>query len=132
MSEGDNNNDWGAFQTALLSSISAIAPEFYRLERFNGENSATQVWRERIYCYELYHQLRTRFTSSSHPYVLHGEVDKRGHKFITDHFHGKLVHPDFVVHAPGTDSNLVVMEGKDSPGYFRWQPEEPGPTGRRI
>jgi len=67
------------------------------------------MYRERVYCYELYHQLRTLLERerSLAEYMLSGEIDKQGHPII------RQCAPDFVLHAPGgMDHNLVVIEVK--------------------
>ena len=68
------------------------------------------MYRERVYAYELYHQLRVRWPAW--PYLLGGEIDKEGHPLIR----GGLLHgvkPDMVVHIPGgMDNNLAVLEVK--------------------
>ena len=66
-----------------------------------------KIFRERVYCYELYHQLRN-ILGETFPYKLHGEVDKAGHEFIPG-----AKKPDFIVHDPGDmRKNLVVIEVK--------------------
>ena len=66
------------------------------------------IFRERVYCYELYHQLRC-IMENTFPYELDGEVDKAGHPMIR-----KAKKPDFIVHEPGNMKyNLVVIEVKD-------------------
>ena len=67
-------------------------------------------YRERVYCYELYHQLRILLDKDEHlrSYSLGGELDKRGHPIIRHYV------PDFVLHKPGAMDNLVVMEVKPS------------------
>src|SRR5208283_4747370 len=74
-----------------------------------GENP---IYRERVYCYELYHRLRLALPADF-PYALNGEIDKRAHPLL------RLVignlKPDFVVHVPGgMDRNLSVLEVKSS------------------
>jgi len=64
------------------------------------------IYRERVYCYELYHQLRCAL-GDDFPYKLHGEVNKAGHPIIIN-----TKTPDFIVHEPGSMSNLVVIEIK--------------------
>lgn len=60
--------------------------------------------RERVFCYELYHQLR--LLSSTYKFDIHGELDKRG-------FYKKLNSiPDFLFHKQGTHENHCVMEVK--------------------
>jgi len=68
------------------------------------------VFRERVYCYELYHQLR-KILGDNYRYKLDGEVDKNGHPIIRLELGAKK--PDFIVHKPGTMiDNLVVIEVK--------------------
>ena len=63
-------------------------------------------YKERVYCYELYHRMRSLQESSG--YVLDGELDKSGHPLFSIRYK-----PDFVVHDPGNmDDNLVVIEVK--------------------
>jgi hypothetical protein len=64
--------------TALLeSTTAAIESRFMKVPIYGG----TPIYRERIYCYERYHQLRARWPSTS-PFTLNGEVDKRGHEIL--------------------------------------------------
>lgn len=98
---------WDNFRRALFESIQAIEGRYFYLDRYE----APGAWRERIYCYELYHQLRSRLPENF-PYILHGEIDKRGHENIRQHFDTEIPNPDFVVHRPGTEKNLVVIEVK--------------------
>ena len=69
------------------------------------------VYRERVYCYELYHQLRSRWPVNT-KYELSGEVDKSGHPLIRGN---KLdrVKPDLLVHIPGDmEGNHTIIEVK--------------------
>lgn len=69
------------------------------------------IYRERVYCYELYHQLRSRWTAGS-PYTLNGEVDKRGHEVLRDLGASDAI-PDFLVHVPGEwEGNHAIIEVK--------------------
>jgi hypothetical protein len=64
-------------------------------------------YRERVYCYELYHNLRC-IVGDYGPFKLHAELDKRGHTIIKSGYK-----PDFVFHIPGTmNYNLLIMEVK--------------------
>jgi len=66
------------------------------------------IYRERVYCYELYHQLRCLWDDFSlKTFKLCGEVDKKSHPIITREFK-----PDMIVHEPGTMDNLAVIEVK--------------------
>lgn len=61
------------------------------------------IKRERVYCYELYHQLRLALCNS--PLTLTGEPDKRGHPS----FIGKQPNPDFILHTPGHHGNNTAV-----------------------
>ena len=69
------------------------------------------VYRERVYCYELYHQLRSRWPDNT-KYELSGEVDKSGHPLIRGNNLDK-VKPDLLVHIPGDmQGNYTIIEIK--------------------
>ena len=83
----------------LQQATAAICRE-YSLLPIHG---ADPVHRERVYCYELYHQMRLRWSApSSCPYRLNGEIDKGGHPYFRND-RGKPK-PDPLVHyrAPAT------------------------------
>jgi hypothetical protein len=106
-------DSWTVFRTALDEAIVKIQPSYFRVPRYGLE----AAWRERAYCYELYHLLRCQLPEDF-PYTLHGEIDKIGHGAIVQHF-GKMKrpNPDFILHNPGDMSdkaNLVVVEVKRS------------------
>lgn len=68
------------------------------------------IYRERVYCYELYHQLCC-ILEDNFPYKLDGEVDKSIHPIIESELGAKK--PDFIVHVPGKmNRNLAVIEVK--------------------
>ena len=69
------------------------------------------AYRERVYCYELYHQLR-RIWPKPCAYTLNGEVDKAGHGLLRK-VNADRLKPDFLVHIPGDmNGNFAVMEVK--------------------
>ncbi|MBP2510285.1 hypothetical protein J2855_003938 [Agrobacterium tumefaciens] len=73
-------------------------------------------FRERVYCYELYHQLRQIWPSDT-AFVLNGEVDKQGHALIKA-TGARLASPDLLVHIPGSmENNHAIIEVK--PGSAR-------------
>ena len=92
------------FDKILESATVALEPEYFRLSVADGE----PAYRERVYCYELYHQMRTLWPSSCE-YVLNGEVDKQQHPNFANRGFPK---PDFIVHVPGTHDNFAVIEVK--------------------
>jgi len=69
------------------------------------------IYRERVYCYELYHQLRKRWPTTS-PFTLNGEVDKRGHGILRNLGASDYI-PDLLVHIPGKwEGNHAIIEVK--------------------
>jgi hypothetical protein len=100
------NRDFEDLVTKLITATGRIEDCYFRVQTAS-KNGPTVVYRERVYCYELYHQLRNAIPDNGE-YTLMGELDKRGHEI----FHGGKV-PDFVFHVPGTmKGNLAVMEVK--------------------
>jgi len=98
-----SDDDFSRFLRCLSTAGQSIGSHYFQIAR---ANAAERQYRERVYCYELYHQLRVCLTDSF-PYKLQGELDKAGNPT----FHEQK--PDFVVHEPGSnDKNLVVMEVK--------------------
>ena len=95
-----------------LSSVLALATnqidsQYFHLEVDGGD----PVYRERVYCYELYHQMRLRWPVKT-VYYLNGEIDKAAHpilrKLKADH-----IKPDLLVHKPGFMSgNHAIIEVK--------------------
>jgi hypothetical protein len=68
-------------------------------------------FRERVYCYELYHQLRSIWPPDTE-YSLNGEVDKRGHPILRALGDAEQT-PDLLVHTPGRmDGNHSIIEVK--------------------
>lgn len=93
-------------QEALQRATESMDGYYFRIAMANLRGHR---FRERVYCYELYHQLRLAL--QRFPYTLQGEMDKNGHPII--HREIGAVKPDFVLHEPRTmESNLVVMEVK--------------------
>ena len=103
------NEDLDQFLTLLLSACGHIGSAYFQLPVAGQEDPE---YRERVYAYELYHQLRSRWPDSLTRYTLGGEVDKNGHRLVRGNLLDK-VKPDLIVHIPGTmDHNLAVIEIK--------------------
>jgi hypothetical protein len=94
------------FTDIFTTATATIGPEYFRLPIHGGD----PVYRERVYCYELYHQIRCRWPDHS-PHRLNCEVDKASHPYFLD---GAAPKPDFLVHEPGTGRNYAVLEVKSS------------------
>ena len=92
------------FINCLKKAIKKIDAHYFQLPIAGNEEP---IYRERVYCYELYHQLRCML-GDGFPYKLNGEVDKSGHPLIRN-----AKKPDFLIHQPGDmEHNLVVIEVK--------------------
>lgn len=87
-------------------AIVGVAPEYFNLKTTYEPSG---IVRERVFCYELYHQMRLLMESGS-PISLNGEIDKRGH---IDFQEKDRKNPDFVFHIPGEhEGNTLVVEVK--------------------
>jgi hypothetical protein len=98
--------DISCFLDKFLLSIKNIRNEYFQVPTSYDPDG---ISRERVFCYELYHQFRI-ILGDEYPFTLHGELDKSGHI----NFHHELQSvPDFLVHKPGThDGNMVIIEVK--------------------
>lgn len=91
----------------ISEATAAISDPYFHLPIFGGP----PVWRERVYCYELYHQMRLRWPTDC-PFILTGEVDKRAHP-IFERLEARQAIPDLLVHSPGDmQRNFAVIEVK--------------------
>lgn len=110
---GMKQQHFKTFFNALIAATEKIEDKYFYLPvAYNQEF----VFRERAYCYELYHQIR-QILPADFPYILSGEVNKAGHPRIAP-FCGSII-PDFLVHNPGQmgeDDNLVIVEVKTIQG----------------
>lgn len=75
----------------------------------------TPIMRERVFCYEFYHQMRTLQNTPGYPRLsnlyIHAEIDKSGHK---DFDKAHQANPDFIFHVPGEfKRNTIVVEVKN-------------------
>jgi hypothetical protein len=92
----------------LQRATDAIEAGYFQL-RVAGADA--QIYRERVYCYELYHQMRLFWPKEGYPFVLNGEVDKSGHRILGPRGVGGI--PDFLVHRPGDmKGNHAIIEVK--------------------
>lgn len=95
------------FDDVLTRASQLIGPEYFLLKVAGGR----PVPRERVYCYELYHQLRC-FWPENCPYLINGEVDKAAHPILSPRGIGRSK-PDLLVHIPGVmKGNFAVIEIK--------------------
>ena len=96
--------------SAILGDATrSFGPAYFRLNIAGGD----PIYRERVYCYELYHQMRVHWPADT-PYYLNGEVDKAAHPILMGLGAG-LIKPDLLVHQPGyMGGNHAVIEVKHS------------------
>lgn len=96
----------------IANSIENVEDKFFN---FRVAGTDKTMKRERVYCGELYHQMRRRFDSLD--YDLNIEPDKKSHPEIEKHC--GPINPDLVVHRMdkmGPEDNLAVIEIKSSEG----------------
>ncbi len=94
---------------ALFEACAHVGARYFSLPIATASGSipkSESIYRERVYCYELYHQWRMRWPVDSR-YDLSGELDKSGHPLVR-----RPKKPDFLVHVPGRMDNLAVIEVK--------------------
>ena len=100
---------------ALQEALSKIDWDFVTPSRvdYSGAEpaeTATQTWQERLFAYELYHQLRLLWTANPALRaccVIHAEV-RKGYQ----HIPGFDYMPDFLFHLPQPGQNHAVVEVK--------------------
>lgn len=88
-----------AILEALRQATQAIGDSYFLLPIAGRDRP---IKRERVYCYELFHQLRIALRHSQ--LTLTAEPDKRGHPDFP------AINPDFILHTPGhhRDNSAVV------------------------
>lgn len=102
-----------------LSQILTDATRSIKFGYFNLRiDGGDFIYRERVYCYELYHQMRLLWPIET-PYYLNGEIDKAAHPILKQ-MGIKPSKPDFLVHQPGFMSgNHAIIEVKPAPARAR-------------
>lgn len=97
-------------QTLLKMATKEITANYFQFP-IASHKKPIAIYRERVYCYELYHQLRLIWPINS-PFELSGEVDKSGHPLIRGN-NLDNTKPDFLIHTPGDmNGNHTVIEVK--------------------
>jgi hypothetical protein len=98
--------DFAVFEAKIADASARIEAQFFQLPVADADS----VYRERVYCYELYHQLRCGWQDFQ--FSLGGEIDKRGNPHFQDGPYAESK-PDLLVHQPGNmDRNLACVEVK--------------------
>lgn len=91
----------------LLTATARIEAMYFQIQLDGGD----PVYRERVYCYELYHQLRTLWPNNC-GFCLNGELDKAAHPILQD-LGADYAKPDLLIHRPGDMcANNTIIEVK--------------------
>ena len=94
--------------TGIIGEATRLLPaDYFQLAIHGGP----PIYRERVYCYELYHQMRCLWPDGC-PFWLNGEIDKQAHP-ILEELGASHAKPDFLIHTPGNmEGNFAIMEVK--------------------
>lgn len=110
----ENMSDYELIKNQIINSMKKVDQQYYMPLVAESEETSHTIKRERNFCYELYHQMRsnTELMCLIEDYAFSCEFDKRGHKLFK---HGLI--PDFILHRAGkmtleNKDNLLVMEIK--------------------
>lgn len=94
-----------AYVKLIYDAIGNVSKEFFEIGIAEGVD---QKRRERVFCYELYHQIRSlQEKNNLKNFTVNAEIDKRGHYVIKENFN-----PDIVIHQQGNMNNYIVIEAK--------------------
>lgn len=93
----------------LSCATQRLPPQYFQVELDGGD----PVYRERVYCYELYHQLRCHWPADT-PFYLNGELDKAAHPILRE-LGADYAKPDLLIHQPDyMAGNNTIIEVKSS------------------
>lgn len=113
--------------TLLIDSINSVDKR-YRLFTYWSSQKYPSKLRERVFCYELYHQIRKKQEESAYRDIdVNGEPDKRGQERFA-HITGPI--PDMIIHKAGAKyANYIVLEAKCNLSGQEKNPKSGNPTG---
>ena len=97
-----------SFVEMIEDSLENVGDEYYKI---TTTYESSGIVRERVFCYELYHQMRLVQSARGLTDVqIHGEIDKSGHIAFD---RNARKNPDFVFHIPSMmQGNAIVVEVK--------------------
>ena len=101
------------FLNFLETALKNVDEKYWNVHSAEGEDFI----RERVFCYELYHEMRKLQENEKgrreyHTFSnidLYAEPDKRGWEKLED---DEKKNPDFIFHKKAESNNLIVMEVK--------------------
>ena len=92
----------------IKQAIDNIPKEFYYVKFLSHNNEVLTCFRERVWCYEFYHQMRLLNFIDDKDVCINAEPDKTGNNLFQ-----RPINPDFIIHEQGSnDKNLCVIEVK--------------------
>lgn len=99
-----------SFLEQIQKAVKKVPNKFWKVKR---ASSVKSVYRERVFCYELYHILRQMQDNKEFKYKfrdINAEIDKSGDTAFKTHYN-----PDFIFHTQGKDKqNFCAVELKVS------------------
>lgn len=101
-----SDNESFMYFSLIRCAMARVEAKYILLEVAGGN----PTHRERVYCYELYHQMRClqEQCALQNKFTINGEIDKRGPQEVDEDFN-----PDFVMHTPKSmKNNGCVVEVK--------------------
>ncbi|WXG46766.1 MAG: hypothetical protein WED05_08945 [Candidatus Atabeyarchaeum deiterrae] len=96
----------GSFLDDFCLACQRIGSDYFDVPMKGGKPK----YLERVYCYELYHRLRSCSRLALSPVTLFGEPDKSAYRRLSEKVRAKK--PDLIFHVPGEARNLIVIEVK--------------------
>jgi hypothetical protein len=105
-------NHFNILINIIIKSIAKINEEYFNFPVAGEQNP---IQRERVFCGELYHQIRLNLEEL--PYSVNNEPDKNRHPIIEEQC--GAINPDLIIHKLGemtSESNLALIEVKRSKG----------------
>ena len=94
------------YVSLVVDALQNVDVEYFEIKQTKTKSTKK---RERVFCYELYHQMRKLQKQNKHlDLTINGEINKAGHLVIKENFD-----PDFVIHRQGSmGDNHAVIEVK--------------------
>lgn len=109
----NKDKDFNEFIEAFKKACKNMDSKYFSV-KFADDQRNKNYYKERVYAYELYHNLRNLLDNEK--YTLAGEMDKGGNLMFPKDLQGKI--PDFIVHVPEINSwNLAVIEVKTTTSF---------------
>ena len=91
----------------IRKATARVEDDYFHIKIAGGDS----IYRERVYCYELYHQMRCWWPKEMR-LLVQGELDKSGNQNFPPGL-GKT--PDFLIHTPASmKNNYAIIEVKPS------------------